>query len=58
MGDPGRAQSYGDAIDFRAKFPDGRMASDPALATAEDGERLLAAAVDDVAEAYRAFTEK
>lgn len=56
MGDPGRAQSYSDAADFRAKFPDGRMASDPALATEEDGKRLLAAAVDDVAEAYRAFT--
>ncbi len=45
----------GDAGDYRAKFPDGRMASDPSLATAADGETLLAAAVEDVAEAYRAF---
>lgn len=51
--EPGRARSYGDADDYRAKFPDGRMASEPQLATAADGERLLAAAVDDVVEAYR-----
>ena len=55
LGEPGRAQSYSDAADYRAKFPDGRMASDPSLATAEDGEELLAAAVEDVAEAYRNF---
>lgn len=55
LGEPGRAQSYGDAGDYRAKFPDGRMASDPSLATVEDGEKLLMAAVEDVAEAYLAF---
>lgn len=54
--DPGKAQSYSDAADYRAKFPDGRMASDPALANRADGDKLLAAAVDDVAEAYRALT--
>jgi len=55
LGEAGRAQSYGDAADYRAKFPDGRMGSDPSLARSEDGAKLLAAAIDDVVEAWRAF---
>ena len=41
---------------FRARFPDGRIGSEAALARAEDGARLLQAAVEDVTEDYRAFT--
>jgi len=42
-----------EALDFRARYPDGRMGSDPAQATPEKGGELVAAAVvglmDDVA---------
>ncbi len=41
--------------DFRRRFPDGRIGSDPSLARAEDGARLKAAAAEAVAETYRAF---
>jgi creatinine amidohydrolase len=44
-----------DAEDFRRRFPDGRIGSDPSLATIEAGEKLCAAAVDDVREDYLQF---
>jgi creatinine amidohydrolase len=44
-----------DAADFRRRFPDGRMGSDPSLATVEAGETLYRAAVDDVADDFRRF---
>nr|WP_238701339.1 creatininase family protein [Mariprofundus erugo] len=43
------------AADFREKFPDGRIGSNPALATVEDGERFYQLAVDALAEDYRHF---
>jgi len=46
-----------DAEDFRRRFPDGRMGSDPTLASVEAGEKLCAAAVDDVREDYLRFLE-
>lgn len=45
-----------DAEEFRRRFPDGRMGSDPSLASIEHGRRFFEASVDDVWEAYRAFT--
>ncbi|MEL6190272.1 MAG: creatininase family protein [Myxococcota bacterium] len=33
--------SFGDARDYRRRFPDGRIGSDPTLATAADGRRLI-----------------
>ncbi len=44
-----------DAADYRRRFPDGRIGSDPALASAEAGKRLLDAAVADVIEDYGRF---
>jgi creatinine amidohydrolase len=44
-----------DADDYRRRFPDGRIGSDPTLATAAIGERLRDAAVADMAADYRKF---
>ncbi len=43
------------AADFRRNYPDGRMGSNPALATPEHGERLYKAAIAEISEAYRKF---
>ncbi|MGA1600034.1 MAG: creatininase family protein [bacterium] len=42
--------SFGSASDYRRKFPDGRIGSDPSGATAELGERLCAASAADTIE--------
>ena len=44
-----------DADDYRARFADGRIGSNPALATVAAGERLFAAGVTDVLTDYREF---
>jgi Uncharacterized protein, putative amidase len=44
-----------DARDYRRRFPDGRIGSNPGLSTPEDGQELYEAAVEGTAEAYRAF---
>lgn len=46
---------FRDAGDFRARFPDGRMGSDPSLASVEKGERLCRAAVADLIESCHEF---
>ena len=42
-----------DALDYRARFPDGRIGSDPAQASPEKGRQIIEAAIpgllDDVA---------
>ncbi len=48
---------YG-AADFRRRFPDGRIGSDPSLAAPEHGERLVAAAAEAIAVEYRAFVSE
>ncbi len=47
--------SFFDCEDYRRRFPDGRIGSDPTLATVEIGEKLCAAAVKDLADDYHAF---
>ncbi len=44
-----------DADDYRRRFPDGRIGSDPTLATAEIGKELYEASVDGIAAKYQAF---
>ena len=43
------------ATDFRVHYPDGRMGSNPALATPEQGQRLYEAAVKDLSSEYLKF---
>ena len=44
-----------DAEDYRRRFPDGRIGSDPSLATAEIGQELYEAAVEEISIQYRDF---
>lgn len=41
--------------DYRRQFPDGRIGSDSSLASPEAGAQILAAAVDDLSQAYLEF---
>jgi creatinine amidohydrolase len=43
------------AQDFRKNYPDGRMGSDPSLATPEHGQRFYEAAVKELSESYQKF---
>ncbi|MCE8039866.1 creatininase family protein [Halomonas sp. MCCC 1A11062] len=51
-----RGSAQCDADEFRRRFPDGRMGSDPSLASVEHGKRFFEASVDDVWEAYQTFS--
>jgi creatinine amidohydrolase len=44
-----------DARDFRRRFPDGRMGSNPGLSTPEHGRLFHEAATHWIADAYKAF---
>jgi creatinine amidohydrolase len=44
---------FADAADYRRNFPDGRIGSNPALATPEAGKRLYEAAVAGLAKDYQ-----
>ena len=52
---PPRSRGFTDAEDYRRLFPDGRIGSDPTLASPEHGARFVEAAVRDIAEEYRRF---
>ena len=47
-----------DADDYRRRFPDGRIGSDPTLSSVADGKRLYDTAVAEVSRRYRAFMEE
>ena len=47
-----------EARDFRARFPDGRMGSDPAQATPEKGAQIVARAVDGLVSEVDAFSRE
>jgi creatinine amidohydrolase len=44
------------AQDYRARFPDGRIASDPSLANAADGDDLLDLAARALVDDFNAFS--
>jgi len=44
-----------DALDYRRRFPDGRIGSNPVLASPEAGKRLYDGAVTDLTADYREF---
>jgi creatinine amidohydrolase len=46
-----------DGTDYRERYPDGRIGSDPSLSSPEHGERIYNAAVADMSEAYKAFLD-
>ncbi|MEB3358632.1 MAG: creatininase family protein [Synechococcales bacterium] len=43
------------AVDFRRRYPDGRMGSNPALATPDHGRQFYERAVEDLSDRYRKF---
>jgi creatinine amidohydrolase len=46
---------FADAADYRRRFPDGRIGSNPALASPEAGRRLYDAAVTAITKDYRSW---
>jgi creatinine amidohydrolase len=53
--EPGRGHPIYSAADFRQHYPDGRMGSNPALATVEHGQRFYETAVKEMTADYLAF---
>jgi creatinine amidohydrolase len=55
--DPPRAPSgrFHGPADYRRRFPDGRIGSNPGLATPEKGQRFYETAVPELAKAYAGF---
>lgn len=47
--------NFGDAYQYREKFPDGRIGSDPSLSNAEDGRQIIEVAAAELQSDYRSF---
>lgn len=52
-----RMPQFFDGADYRMRYPDGRIGSDPSLSSPAHGKRLYDAAVLDMIDAYKAFME-
>ena len=52
-----RFPQFFDGADYRTRYPDGRIGSDPSLSSPEHGKRLYDAAVLDMIDAYKTFLE-
>jgi creatinine amidohydrolase len=50
-----RSGGFFDSADYRRRFPDGRIGSDPSLSTPEHGKRIFEAAVAEMIEVYQKF---
>ena len=50
-----KSTGFFDCEDYRRRFPDGRIGSDPSLSTPEHGARIYDAAVADMVDIYQAF---
>lgn len=50
-----KGHEFADSADYRRRFPDGRMGSDPSLSTPEAGKRLYDTAVEEISNEYKAF---
>ena len=50
-----KSSGFTDALDFRRRYPDGRVGSDPTLSNPDHGKRIFETAVEGLAEDYRAF---
>ncbi|MAP95365.1 MAG: amidase [Ponticaulis sp.] len=49
---------FRDADDYRSRFPDGRIGSDPSQATVEKGKTIIAAAANSLADTFRRFADE
>ena len=47
-----------DALDYRARFPDGRIGSDPLLASPAKGQEIIDVAVPALLKDVAAFTDE
>ena len=50
-----KGRDFADADDYRRLFPDGRIGSDPSLASPEHGKHFVEAAIKDIGEGYQRF---
>jgi creatinine amidohydrolase len=55
LGEPSRQHKIYGATDFRRRYPDGRMGSNPDLATPEHGQQFYELAVKELSHAYLEF---
>jgi len=53
----GACGQFYDAVDYRKRFPDGRIGSDPSLASIEHGEQFYQLAVDAACKDFSKFCE-